>query len=168
MDRENNSVEITLSVNGTEYVKSVAAHKTLLQFLREGLLLTGTKEGCGIGECGACTVIMNGKAVAACLVLAVEADGAVVRTIEGEIRDGELSALQKSFIEHGAPQCGFCTPGMIMSARDLLERNRDPSRQQIIEAIAGNLCRCTGYEPIVDAVEAVARRTAEKSQRRED
>jgi carbon-monoxide dehydrogenase small subunit len=168
MNEEKNSMEITVSVNGTEYTKSVAVHKTLLQFLREELLLTGTKEGCGIGECGACTVIMNGKAVAACLVLAVEADGTLVRTIEGEIRDGELSALQKSFLEHGATQCGFCTPGMIMSARDLLERNRDPSRVQIIEAIAGNLCRCTGYEPIVDAVEAVARRAAQKSHRREE
>jgi carbon-monoxide dehydrogenase small subunit len=168
MAQEHNNVEITVSVNGSEYTRTIAAHKTLLQFLREVLLLTGTKEGCGIGECGACTVIMNGKAVAACLVLAVEADRAVVRTIEGEIRNGELSDLQKSFIEHGATQCGFCTPGMIMSARDLLERNRDPSRQQIIEAIAGNLCRCTGYEPIVDAVEAVARRSSEKSKRRED
>jgi carbon-monoxide dehydrogenase small subunit len=163
---ENNKVEITVEVNGVEYTQAVHAQMTLLQLLRERLLLTGTKEGCGIGECGACTVIMNGRAVASCLVLAVEADGAQVRTIEGEIRDGELSALQRAFIEHGATQCGFCTPGMIMSARELLERNPEPSRQQIVEAIAGNLCRCTGYEPIVDAVESVAREKSGANNRR--
>jgi carbon-monoxide dehydrogenase small subunit len=154
---ENNKVDVTLEVNGIEYSQTVPAQMTLLQLLRERLLLTGTKEGCGIGECGACTVIMNGKAVASCLVLAAEADGAKVQTIEGEIREGELSALQRAFIEHGATQCGFCTPGMIMSARELLERVPEPSRQQIVEAIAGNLCRCTGYEPIVKAVEAVSK-----------
>jgi carbon-monoxide dehydrogenase small subunit len=164
MKRENNSLKITVTVNGIEYRETVPAHMTLLQFLREKLLLTGTKEGCGIGECGACTVIMNGKSVASCLVLAAEADGAQIRTVEGEMRDGELSALQKAFIEHGATQCGFCTPGMIMSAQELLERNSNPSREEIVEAIAGNLCRCTGYEPIVEAVEAVI--TAKKSSRR--
>ncbi len=164
MKRENNSLKITVTVNGIEYRETVPAHMTLLQFLREKLLLTGTKEGCGIGECGACTVIMNGKSVASCLVLAAEADGAQVRTVEGEMRDGELSALQTAFIEHGGTQCGFCTPGMIMSAQELLERNSNPSREEIVEAIAGNLCRCTGYEPIVEAVEAVI--TAKKSSRR--
>jgi carbon-monoxide dehydrogenase small subunit len=164
MQRENNSVKITVTVNGTEYRETVPAHMTLLQFLREKLLLTGTKEGCSIGECGACTVIMNGKSVASCLVLAAEVDGAQIRTVEGEMRDGELSALQKAFIEHGATQCGFCTPGMIMSARELLARNSNPSREEIVEAIAGNLCRCTGYEPIVEAIEAVI--TSKESSRR--
>jgi len=164
MKRENNSVKITVTVNGIEYRETVPAHTTLLQFLREKLLLTGTKEGCGIGECGACTVIMNGKSVASCLVLAAEADGARVRTVEGEMRDGELSVLQKAFIEHGATQCGFCTPGMIMSAQELLERNSNPSREEVVEAIAGNLCRCTGYEPIVEAIEAVI--TSKDSSRR--
>jgi carbon-monoxide dehydrogenase small subunit len=157
-----NKVDVTVEVNGIEYTQSVPAQMTLLQLLRERLLLTGAKEGCGIGECGACTVIMNGKAVASCLVLAAEADGAKVQTIEGEIREGELSALQRAFIEHGATQCGFCTPGMIMSARELLERVPEPSRQQIVEAIAGNLCRCTGYEPIVKAVEAVSKAARNK------
>lgn len=166
MKQENNSVEIKVKVNGAEYRETVPAHMTLLQFLRERLQLTGTKEGCGIGECGACTVIMNGKSVASCLVLAAEADGAQIRTIEGEFRDGDLSKLQKAFIEHNAIQCGFCTPGMIMSAQELLERNSTPSREQIVEAIAGNLCRCTGYEPIVGAIEAVARGNAGKGSER--
>jgi carbon-monoxide dehydrogenase small subunit len=166
MANENGNVEITVTVNGNEYRQTVSPAMTLLQLLRERLHLTGTKEGCGIGECGACTVIMNGKAVASCLILAVEADGAQLRTIEGESRDGELSNLQQAFVEHGAIQCGFCTPGMIMSARELLERNPDPSREQIVEAIAGNLCRCTGYQPIVQAVEEAARRKTGGSSRR--
>jgi carbon-monoxide dehydrogenase small subunit len=156
MDVGKRSMEIQLRVNGVEYRETVPTYLTLLQLLRDRLQLTGTKEGCGIGECGACTVIMDGRAVTACLVLAVEADGSELRTVEGEMRGGELSALQRSFIEHGATQCGFCTPGMIMSARELLERKADPSREDIVEAIAGNLCRCTGYEPIITAVQAVS------------
>jgi carbon-monoxide dehydrogenase small subunit len=122
--------------------------------LRNELGLTGTKEGCGAGECGACTVILNGEAVNSCLVLAAEADGGEVQTIEGEAKDGELSILQKAFIDHNGFQCGFCTPGMIMSARALLNKNPNPSRDEIIEALEGNLCRCTGYRDIIKSVEA--------------
>lgn len=148
--------EITVIVNGTAEKARVPSGMTLLQFLRERLYLTGAKEGCGIGECGACTVILDGKPVTSCLVLAVEADGKEVRTVEGEATGGELSALQRAFIAEGAVQCGFCTPGMIISARALLERNRRPSEAEIREAIAGNLCRCTGYEAIVRAIRRAA------------
>ncbi len=151
-------LDITLKVNGVEYKERVPANMTLLQLLREKLFLTGTKEGCGMGECGACTVIMNGKTVTSCLVLAVEADGAEIRTIEGEAKGDQLTDLQKAFIEYHGTQCGFCTPGMIMSAQSLLERKPNPSREDIIEAISGNLCRCTGYEPIIEAIESVARK----------
>ena len=143
---------IELTVNGEKMSAEVSAGKTLLWLLREEFGLTGTKEGCGAGECGACTVILNGKPVNSCLVLALEADGTVVRTIEGEAQHGELSDLQKAFIEHNGFQCGFCTPGMIMSARALLDKNPDPTREEIIEAMQGNLCRCTGYESIIEAV----------------
>lgn len=156
MKKYSTYIDITVRVNGVPYSDRVPVHLTLLQFLRERLFLTGAKEGCGIGECGACTIIMDEKAVASCLILACEADGAEIRTIEGEAKGGELSELQKAFIEYGAIQCGFCTPGMIMSAQNLLDRNPNPSREEIVEAIAGNLCRCTGYEPIIKAVEAVA------------
>ncbi len=149
-------LNITVKVNGREYHESVPANMTLLQFLRNKLLLTGTKEGCGIGECGACTVVMNGKTVTSCLVLAAEADGAEIRTIEGEAKGEKLTALQESFIKYHGEQCGFCTPGMIMSAQNLLDRNPKPTREEIVEAISGNLCRCTGYEPIIKAIEAVA------------
>lgn len=153
---------ITLKVNGEEVTAAVEPDKTLLWLLREELNLTGTKEGCGAGECGACTVIFNGKAVNSCLVLAIEADGAEVYTIEGEAKDGQLSELQKAFIEHNALQCGFCTPGMIMSARALLNRNPNPTEEEIKEAIEGNLCRCTGYMPIIEAIKAAAAREARK------
>ncbi len=152
------TVQICVTVNGALYTESVPVAMTLLQFLKEKLLLTGTKEGCGIGECGACTVLMDGRPVDSCLVLAVEADGSAIRTIEGEAKNGELTELQKVFLEHGAVQCGFCTSGMIMSAQSLLERNLNPSREQIVESIAGNLCRCTGYEPVVRAIEAAAKK----------
>jgi len=151
-------INIKVTVNGRVYQQKVPANMTLLQFLREKLFLTGTKEGCGIGECGACTVIMDGKAVTSCLVLAVEADGSKIRTIEGEAQDGKLTPLQQAFIDFGGTQCGFCTPGMIMSAQNLLDRNPNPSREEIVEAIAGNLCRCTGYEPVIKAIEAVSAR----------
>jgi carbon-monoxide dehydrogenase small subunit len=134
---------------------------TLLSMLRGVLGLTGTKEGCGAGECGACTVIFNGDAVNACLVLAAEADGGEVLTIEGEAKDGELSVLQQAFIDHKGFQCGFCTPGMIMSARALLNKNPKPGREDIIDALEGNLCRCTGYRDIIDSVEAAVERSAE-------
>ena len=122
---------------------------------REELGLTGTKEGCGAGECGACTVIFNGKPVNSCLVMALEADEGDVRTIEGEAKNGELSNLQKAFVEHNGLQCGFCTPGMIMSARALLNKNPKPSVEEIKEAMQGNLCRCTGYDAIIKSIEAV-------------
>ncbi len=148
--------EIELRVNGHVERASVSAGMTLLELLRDRLALTGAKEGCGIGECGACTVLLAGKPVTACLVLAVEADGLEVRTIEGEATDGELSGLQRAFVDAGAVQCGFCTPGMIMSARGLLQRSPHPTDEEIVEAIAGNLCRCTGYEAILHAIRVVA------------
>ena len=147
---------IELKVNGEPYRTHVPAGMTLLQALRERLHLTGTKEGCGIGECGACSVLMNGALVNACLVLAVEANGAELETIEGEANGEELSDLQQAFVRHHALQCGFCTPGMLMSARELLRRNPAPTTDQIVEAIAGNLCRCTGYETVVAAIRDVA------------
>jgi carbon-monoxide dehydrogenase small subunit len=149
---------IELTVNGRCERATVDTSTTLLDLLRDSLHLTGAKEGCGIGECGACTVLLDGRAVASCLVLAVEAAGHEVRTIEGEASDGTLSGLQQAFIEAGAIQCGFCTPGMVMSARALLERTADPTEEEIVEAIAGNLCRCTGYEAIVRAVRLAAQR----------
>ncbi|HHY94684.1 MAG TPA: (2Fe-2S)-binding protein [Firmicutes bacterium] len=152
--------QIRLKVNGEDVSVWVETHKTLLWLLREELHLKGTKEGCGRGECGACTVILNGEAVNSCLVLAMEADGAEVRTIEGEMREGRLSDLQEAFIRHNALQCGFCTPGMIMSARALLERHPHPTDEEIREAIEGNLCRCTGYLPVLQAIREVAARGA--------
>ena len=143
---------ISLTVNGDKYNLLCPPNITLLTLLREHLHLTGTKEGCAAGECGACTVIMNGKPLNACMVMAMEADGADIRTIEGEGKDGKLSNLQQSFVEHHAFQCGFCTPGMIMAARALLDKNPNPSREEIIEAMEGNLCRCTGYESIIEAI----------------
>jgi len=148
--------EITLTVNGETERLEVESHRTLLQVLREDLDLTGTKDGCNRGECGACTVLFDGEPVNACLVLAVEADGHEVVTIEGLAQDGALDSLQRAFINHNAVQCGFCTPGMIISARALLDRNPRPSEMEIRQAIAGNLCRCTGYTRIVEAVQEVA------------
>jgi carbon-monoxide dehydrogenase small subunit len=153
---------IRLTVNGKSEEASVPAAMTLLEFLRERLYLTGAKEGCGAGECGACTVLLDGLPVTACLVLAVEGDGREVRTVEGEAKATGLSVLQRAFIEEGAIQCGFCTPGMIMSARGLLERNPNPTDAEIVEAIAGNLCRCTGYEAIVAAIRRAAKEERER------
>lgn len=149
MSRE---LPIQLTVNGTPWEGTVPADLTLLRFLRERLALTGAKEGCGIGECGACTVIVNGRPINTCLMLAVEADGAVLQTVEGEASDGQLSGLQQAFVDHHAVQCGFCTPGMLMSVRALLQRNPSPTEEEIVEAIAGNLCRCTGYSAILSAI----------------
>lgn len=149
--------KLHLHVNGEEIYAEISPNKTLLWLLREELGLTGTKEGCGAGECGACTVILNGRPVNSCLVMAMEAAEGDVRTIEGEAKSGELSDLQKAFIKHNGLQCGFCTPGMIMSARALLSRNPNPSREQIKEAMQGNLCRCTGYESIIESVEAAVK-----------
>jgi aerobic-type carbon monoxide dehydrogenase small subunit (CoxS/CutS family) len=153
--------EIAFTVNGEHVSVEVEDHWTLLEVLRERLALTGTKRGCGMGECGACTVIVNGRAVTSCLVLAREAEGCEIRTIEGEARGGELSALQQAFVDKGAIQCGFCTPGMVMSARALLMSNPDPGEEEVKSAIEGNLCRCTGYRPIVAAILEAARREHE-------
>jgi carbon-monoxide dehydrogenase small subunit len=145
-------ISIQVTINGRSYERQVEESRTLLHFLREDVGMTGTKEGCGAGECGACTVILNGKAVNSCLVLAAEVDGGQIETIEGEAKDGELSELQRAFDRHHAVQCGFCTPGMIMVVKELLRRNPHPTREQILEGIEGNFCRCTGYQQILEAV----------------
>lgn len=148
---------ISFILNGELQELDVEDHWTLLYLLREKLGLTGTKEGCGSGECGACTVVVDGKAINSCLYLAVEADGKEVLTIEGMAApDGTLHPLQRAFVEHGAIQCGFCTPGMIMSAKALLDENPNPTEEEIRHALAGNLCRCTGYIQIFRAIEAAA------------
>jgi aerobic-type carbon monoxide dehydrogenase small subunit (CoxS/CutS family) len=145
-------MNIKLTVNSQAYERDVVENRTLLRFIREELGLTGTKEGCGAGECGACTVYMNGKTVNSCMVLAVEADGAVIETIEGEAADGMLSRLQEAFDRNHAVQCGFCTPGMLMSAKELIHNHPKPTVEQIKEGLEGNLCRCTGYQQIIEAV----------------
>ena len=143
---------VTVNVNGTPYTKVVKANTLLVNFLREELDMIGTKKGCELGDCGCCTVMLDGKAVNACLILALDVDGREVTTIEG-IADGEdLDIVQEKFIEHAAFQCGFCTSGMIVSSRALLNENPSPSEYEVREAIAGNLCRCTGYVNIVEAV----------------
>jgi aerobic carbon-monoxide dehydrogenase small subunit len=147
---------ITLTVNGVEELVDVPANMTLLSMLRDKLALTGTKNGCTAGECGACTVLLNGEPVNSCMVLAVECEGAQVVTVEGLAHDGQLDTLQQTLIDKGAVQCGFCTPGMLISARALLNRNPDPTDAEIKEALVGNLCRCTGYVRIVDGVKAAA------------
>ena len=143
---------INFKINGRQESLEIDPTKTLLKMIREDLFLTGTKEGCGEGECGACTVIFNGIAVNACLVLAGEADNSEIITVEGLSSKNELCELQKMFVKHHALQCGFCTPGMLISAKALLDRNPDPTEDEIKEAIAGNLCRCTGYKQIIDAI----------------
>ena len=145
-----------LSVNGEAAEASVAPYKTLLEVLREDLDLTGTKHGCELGECGACTVLIDGEPQLSCLVLALECEGRAVQTIEGLARGPELHPLQAAFADFGGSQCGYCTPGVIMTAKALLERNPSPTREEIKEATAGNLCRCTGYSQIVEAVEDAA------------
>jgi len=149
-------IKLRFKVNGKYVEVEVPSHWTLLRLLRERLGLTGTKEGCGIGECGACTVLLDGVPVHACLLLAPKVEGRNVQTIEGLGSREALHPLQKSFIEHGAVQCGFCTPGMLVSAKALLERNSRPTREEIKEAISGHLCRCTGYHQIIEAIEAVS------------
>jgi carbon-monoxide dehydrogenase small subunit len=150
---------IKLTVNGEPCEVLVNPTQTLLQVLRGNLGLTGTKESCGLGDCSSCTVILDGKIVNSCLVLAVEAAGKDVLTIEGLSKGGQLHPIQKAFIEHGAIQCGFCTPGMILTAKALLDENPTPTEEEVRDAIAGNLCRCTGYVKIVEAIMAVADQT---------
>jgi carbon-monoxide dehydrogenase small subunit len=147
------AVDITLAVNGVEVSRRVAPRTHLVDFLREELGLTGSHIGCEHGVCGACTVLVDGQIVRGCLMLAVQADGCRVETVEGLSDSRELLSLQKAFHEHNALQCGFCTPGMLMAAQDLLRQNKKPSREEIREHISGNYCRCTGYQAIVDAIE---------------
>lgn len=147
---------IHITVNGTETETIADTGQRLIDLLRDTLGLTGTKEGCGIGACGACTVIMDGRAVNSCLVPAMAADGHEILTIEGMMQDGNLHPIQEAFVKHHAIQCGFCTPGLVMSARALLDRNPSPDREEIKKAIEGNLCRCTGYEQVIEAIQDVA------------
>ncbi len=151
-------MKVNFILNGDHTTIDVAENARLVDVLRNDFHLTGTKEGCGVGECGACTVILDGKAVASCLVLAVSVEGKSVLTIEGLSKDGELDPVQEAFIDHHAAQCGFCTPGFIMSAKALLDANPSPTREEIRTAISGNICRCTGYHQIVDAIEDAAER----------
>jgi carbon-monoxide dehydrogenase small subunit len=151
-------LELRFTVNGEAHELDVPAHATLLGALRDELGLTGTKEGCNEGECGACTVLMDGQAVDSCLVMALAAAGSEIRTVEGLAEaDGTLSALQRAFVEAGGVQCGFCTPGFLMTLTALLEENPDPSEDEVRLAVAGNICRCTGYTQIVEAVRSAAR-----------
>jgi carbon-monoxide dehydrogenase small subunit len=152
--------EISVTINGSAERVTVAANRTLLQMLREDLGLTGTKNGCEAGECGACTVLVDGEPVNSCMVLAVEANGREVITVEGLSPSGGLSPLQQAFVEHNAVQCGFCTPGMLIAAQALLQRNPEPSTEEIKQALVGNLCRCTGYVRIIDAIKSAAKMIA--------
>ncbi len=150
-------MEVTFIINGDKKTLNIDPSMTLIEILRKELKLTGTKEGCGKGECGSCTVIMNRKTVNSCLVLGSQIDGSEITTIEGLSKKGELHPLQKAFIEEGAVQCGFCIPGMIMSAKSLLDENPDPTEEEIREGISGNLCRCTGYSKIIEAIQKAAK-----------
>ena len=148
---------LQFTLNQKPITVEIAPHQRLVDVLRENLGLTGTKEGCGVGECGACTVIVDGRAVNSCMMLAASAQGRAVTTIEGVEGEGGLDPIQEAFLRHHAIQCGFCTPGMVLSAKALLDRDPHPTREAIKEAISGNLCRCTGYEQIVAAIEDVAK-----------
>ncbi len=154
--------EIELRVNGVLYQVAIEPHRTLLEVLRETLFLTGAKEGCGRGDCGACTVLVDGKPVLSCITLAIEAAGREVTTIEGLSRGGGLHPLQEAFIKHGAVQCGFCTPGMILAAKAFLDKTDHPTEGEIRKAMAGNLCRCTGYVKIIRAIQSVAESRGEQ------
>ncbi len=150
------TVDINLIVNGERHSLSVSPTETLTQVLRDRLGLTGTHRDCAMGICGACTVHLNGEPVSSCLLLAVQADGEEITTIEGLEKGGSLAPVQEAFLKHGAVQCGYCTPGFVMTAEALLRNNASPSREEITEALRGNICRCTGYVKIIDAVESVA------------
>lgn len=156
-------IMIELTINGMKRKVETTTRTRLLDLIRDDLHLTGTKEGCGKGECGACTVIMNGELVASCLILAPQADGAVIITIEGVGDDTCLDPVQEAFIETGAVQCGFCTPGMILAAKKLLEENPHPDEEEIKRGISGNLCRCTGYQKIFDAIKLAANRLSSRN-----
>jgi carbon-monoxide dehydrogenase small subunit len=147
---------VSLTVNGVVHDLAVEPRRTLAELLRDDLGLTGTKKGCGIGDCGACTVLLDGVATFSCLTLVIQADGCVVETVEGLTENGKLNRLQQAFVDQGAIQCGFCSPGMLMMATELLRRDGNPSEEDIRRALSGNLCRCTGYQKIVEAIQAVA------------
>jgi carbon-monoxide dehydrogenase small subunit len=149
---------IETKINGISYRLEVEPHWTLLELLRNVLKLTGAKDGCGMGECGSCTVMMDGRAIYSCLTLAMRADGREILTIEGLAHGDELDPVQKAFIEHGAFQCGYCTPGMILSGKALLDQNPNPTDEEIKRGISGNLCRCTGYNMIVEAIRAASKK----------
>ena len=151
------SKTVAVEVNGDLYEREVDARRLLVHFIRDDLELTGTHIGCDTGNCGACTVLYDGQAVKSCMLLAVQADGAKIETVEGLAQDGELHPLQQAFSDHHALQCGYCTPGMLMSAKHLLDNNHEPTETEIRRAIQGNICRCTGYVNIVEAIAAVAR-----------
>lgn len=153
--------QISFTVNGSPEIALVPSNMTLLQMLRDRLALTGTKNGCAAGECGACTVILNGEAVNSCMVLAVECDGAQLVTVEGLAHDNVLDPVQAAIIDQAGVQCGFCTPGVLLSSRALLDRQPDPTEEEIKEALLGNLCRCTGYTRLVEAVKDAAHRQAQ-------
>lgn len=150
-------INIKMNVNGRDYELEIEEDKRLIDVLREDLGFTGVKEGCSEGECGACTIIMDGYTVNSCLVMAFQAHGSTIVTVEGLVKDGKLDPVQRAFIEKGATQCGYCTPGFVVSARALLDKVDNPTREEISEAISGNLCRCTGYNKIVEAIEEASR-----------
>jgi len=156
-------IEITLNVNGITYTLDIRPQRTLVEVLRETLGLTGTKKSCNEGECGACTVLMDGKPVASCLVLAIDAQGKEIVTIEGLAESEKLHPIQEAFLKHGAIQCGFCTPGMVMSAKAYLDEHPMPTSTEVRKAISGNLCRCTGYQQIVDSIMAASKMMQKKS-----
>jgi aerobic-type carbon monoxide dehydrogenase small subunit (CoxS/CutS family) len=158
-------VRVALNVNGESRETLVPVHKTLLEVLREDLGLTGTKHGCELGECGTCTVLLDGHPVLSCLVLPVESEGARITTVEGMAEGGRLHPLQQAFAELGAAQCGYCTPGILLTATALLAERPSPTRTEVKEALAGNLCRCTGYTKILDAVELAALRMGRQEAR---
>jgi len=151
-------LKIRFILNGETKVIDVEADRRVIDVIREDLGLTGTKEACGRGECGSCTILVDGSPKLSCLMLAAQLEGREIITIEGIKKDSDMHPIQEAFIKHGAVQCGFCTPGMVLVSFDLLKRNKKPSRDEIREAISGNLCRCTGYQKIVDAIEAAAKR----------
>jgi len=159
MARDVDRQVVVLHVNGERAELLLPVHKTLLEVLREDMQLTGTKHGCELGECGTCTVLVDGKPVLSCLVLPIQVEGRPITTVEGLARGSELHPLQQAFAELGAAQCGYCTPGILLASKSLLESNAMPTRDEIREALAGNLCRCTGYTKILDAIELAANRT---------